>query len=393
MPRLTAVPGALITILAAAPALAQQAANMCQDAPLLAVNTTVAATSFGATSEVAQTCGIEDSQDVWYRFTANAAGEHVFTVFGVEIDPTVALYLSCSGTPITCNDDIDFPDNLDARVLLTMSSGQTVRIRIAGNFGADGDFDIRVDGPAGPTLPNDACNSPGVTDVNLNVPAMGSNEMANNSVALVPASCGGFSGSAGGADVYFRFTPSATADYAIDTCGSGFDTVLAVFSGCPVEQLNLLACNDDAFPACDANRSSRIDRVLLTAGQTSFIRVAGYQSTTVATGSFTLRVSLAPPPPGACCRGSTCVLTSAEDCTGFAHRYNGPGSACNAQANLTTPCCIADFNQVGGRSVQDVFDFLVAYFNADAAADSNGDQAIGVGDIFAYLVAYFGPAC
>ena len=87
------------------------------------------------------------------------------------------------------------------------------------------------------------------------------------------------------------------------------------------------------------------------------------------------------------------MLTSAEDCTGFARRFSGSGTACNAQANLTTPCCIADFNQVGGPTVQDVFDFLFAYFNADAAADANGDQTIGVGDIFAYLVAYFGPAC
>lgn len=385
--------GVLIPFVLAAPAIAQQASNSCQSAPVLAVNTTVASTSLGATSEVAQTCGIEDSQDVWYRFTANAAGDHVFTVIGIDIDPTVALYAGCSGFPIICNDDISFPDNLDAQVALTLAANQTVRVRIAGNFGGDGDFDIRVDGPAGATLPNDACNAPGVTDLTIGVSAMGSNIGANNSVTLSAASCGGFGGSDGSADVYYRFTPAASNDYTIDTCGSGFDTVLAVFSGCPVEQTNLLACNDDASPVCEGSHTSRIDRVTLNAAQPYFIRVAGYRGSSTATGTFTLRVAIAPPPPGACCRGSTCVVTSDTSCTGFANRFIGSNTTCNVQGNLVTPCCFADFNQTGGRTVQDVFEFLFAYFNNDLAADANGDQTIGVGDIFAYLVAYFGPTC
>jgi glucose/arabinose dehydrogenase len=51
--------------------------------------------------------------------------------------------------------------------------------------------------------------------------------------------------------------------------------------------------------------------------------------------------------------------------------------------------CPADFNGVGGVSVQDIFDFLAAYFAADPRADFNGVGGISVQDIFDFLAAYF----
>lgn len=51
--------------------------------------------------------------------------------------------------------------------------------------------------------------------------------------------------------------------------------------------------------------------------------------------------------------------------------------------------CPADFNGVGGVTVQDIFDFLAAYFAGDAAADFNGIGGVTVQDIFDYLAAYF----
>lgn len=55
----------------------------------------------------------------------------------------------------------------------------------------------------------------------------------------------------------------------------------------------------------------------------------------------------------------------------------------------TPPTCRADSNNDGGVTVQDIFDFLVAYFAGQPAADLNGDGSVAVGDIFAYLVLYF----
>ncbi|MFN7019969.1 MAG: GC-type dockerin domain-anchored protein [Phycisphaerales bacterium] len=50
--------------------------------------------------------------------------------------------------------------------------------------------------------------------------------------------------------------------------------------------------------------------------------------------------------------------------------------------------CPGDFNADGQVSVQDIFDFLSAYFNNDPAADINGD-GLSVQDIFDFLAAYF----
>ncbi len=68
---------------------------------------------------------------------------------------------------------------------------------------------------------------------------------------------------------------------------------------------------------------------------------------------------------------------------------NGCGSV------LSTPAIVgtlppADFNQDGSVSVQDIFDFLAAYFTGGPNADFNGSGSVTVQDIFDFLAAYFG---
>ncbi|MCC6322479.1 MAG: hypothetical protein IT438_13700 [Phycisphaerales bacterium] len=53
------------------------------------------------------------------------------------------------------------------------------------------------------------------------------------------------------------------------------------------------------------------------------------------------------------------------------------------------PDCPADFNLSGTVTVQDLFDFLAAYFAGDPHADINGSASITVQDIFDFLAAYF----
>jgi hypothetical protein len=51
--------------------------------------------------------------------------------------------------------------------------------------------------------------------------------------------------------------------------------------------------------------------------------------------------------------------------------------------------CAADFNCSGAITVQDIFDFLAAYFAGNPLADFNGSGGISVQDIFDFLAAYF----
>ncbi|HVU63802.1 MAG TPA: PQQ-dependent sugar dehydrogenase, partial [Phycisphaerales bacterium] len=62
-------------------------------------------------------------------------------------------------------------------------------------------------------------------------------------------------------------------------------------------------------------------------------------------------------------------------------RYVGSSGPC--------PACPADFNASGGLDVQDIFDFLNAWFAGDPRADFNGLGGTSVQDIFDFLNAWF----
>lgn len=61
----------------------------------------------------------------------------------------------------------------------------------------------------------------------------------------------------------------------------------------------------------------------------------------------------------------------------------------NTRETPLPPACRADFNGVGGLTVQDIFDFLSAYFAGLPSADFNNGGGVTVQDIFDFLNAYF----
>jgi Lamin Tail Domain len=109
------------------------------------------------------------------------------------------------------------------------------------------------------------------------------------------------------------------------------------------------------------------------------------------------------PSVGRCCVGSRCV-TGVADAAACAALIGGTvagsdftagGTNCNIilpPINSTSPCCLADYNKVGGVAVQDIFDFLNGWFGNSANADINGG-GLGVNDIFDFLTAWFAGGC
>ena len=75
--------------------------------------------------------------------------------------------------------------------------------------------------------------------------------------------------------------------------------------------------------------------------------------------------------------------------TGYGINPAGNTEAWVAVIPVPAPPCPADFNGVGGVTVQDIFDFLNAYFGNDPGADFNDSGAVTVQDIFDFLNAYF----
>ncbi|MFN7019998.1 MAG: GC-type dockerin domain-anchored protein [Phycisphaerales bacterium] len=108
-----------------------------------------------------------------------------------------------------------------------------------------------------------------------------------------------------------------------------------------------------------------------------------------------LTVSGTPAPPfrldmSGCSQRMHIESIAADPATGRLFLVNqGSFLTCNYMWVLTPTRCVGDFNNAGGTTVQDIFDFLNAYFTADPAADVNCSGSVTVQDIFDFLNAYF----
>lgn len=85
-----------------------------------------------------------------------------------------------------------------------------------------------------------------------------------------------------------------------------------------------------------------------------------------------------------------CSFTPASGASSLRFRCQVSNSCGVTESNPAsiTPCA-ADFNCSGDITVQDLFDFLAAYFSSAPASDFNASGSITVQDIFDYLAAWF----
>jgi plastocyanin len=98
-------------------------------------------------------------------------------------------------------------------------------------------------------------------------------------------------GSPFGRTVWYQYTSSASGSVTLSTCGSQFDTVLAVYAGSCASLGAAVACNDDNGPSCAGIAASVTFSAI--AGTTYRVAVGGFQS-----DSGSLRMVLTAPPSG-----------------------------------------------------------------------------------------------
>lgn len=85
-------------------------------------------------------------------------------------------------------------------------------------------------------------------------------------------------------DVWYKFTAPFDGLLLANTClGTNYDSVIAIWNGCPLDGGGEIDCNDDS---CGAPKSS-VDAAI-TASQTYYIRVSGFEGDN---GTFTLTVA------------------------------------------------------------------------------------------------------
>jgi len=124
-------------------------------------------------------------------------------------------------------------------------------------------------------------------------------------------------------DVWFEFTAAEDDNYMIDTCGSGFDTMMVIYED---SCTNEIGCNDDG----DCGLQSEYE-LSATAGSTYYVRIGGFAAAT-GTGALNVNVVL-PPQPGACCYASACLPLDSVECGDLGGVFAGDGTDCK-----TTDC-------------------------------------------------------
>ena len=157
------------------------------------------------------------------------------------------------------------------------------------------------------SVPNDQC-ADAIALTNA-VPHSMNTDGATSTEA--PPTCG----SPFGKGVWYKFTPQASGQVIVSTCGSDFDTVLEVYTGgCGALMPLAGACNDDEGPACPGLQAST--SFAATAGTTYWILVGGYNGES---GNLQILATLIPAMPrlSATLQANSIVLSWPTNAVGF----------------------------------------------------------------------------
>ena len=222
--------------------------------------------------------GETSTRSVWFRWTAPTTGRQRFDTCGSAIDTMLAVYTGDAVealTPLAGNDDAScaaFGSPTTSIVELAVTAGTTYRVTVAGFDGAMGDFAL-----------NWSTNTRPVNDDFVAAEALSGASgtiTATNANATKEAGEPNHGGHPGGKSIWYSWTAPSTGPVALDTCGSSFDTMLAVYTGTAVGALTTVAGNDDGTCGLQSSLS-----FAATAGTSYRLAVDGYAG---AAGSVTL---------------------------------------------------------------------------------------------------------
>lgn len=298
--------------------------------------------------------------DVWYRYTATCNGQFTVNLCNSDFDTKVAIYNGCVCptaqnplAPLACNDDSATCNPVTRSVLsVPAQMEQCYLIRVGGYVGQEGSGVMDIS--CNPIVPLGACcgaagNCLGTmseASCNLAQGSWNSGQNCSTFVCPIPPppndACGNcipletevnFDGTTIGAtgslvtcatadtkDVWHCWTATCTGRVSISTCGSTFDTSLAVYDACDGTQLE---CNDDGCPVSGQTTRSQV-QLNVTEGQQLRIRVAGRNG---ATGPYRIRVDSC---RNACCinSGIQCQNIFTSQCFAGGGTPGEPGSVC-----------------------------------------------------------------
>ncbi len=225
---------------------------------------TLLSTNISATVEVDEPAGNSPnhvSHSVWFRWTAATSGTLYVNTIGSTYDTVLDLF---QGTSIgalnfrTGNDD--YGGTLQSRVAVSVTRGLTYQIRVDGYSSNVGN--IRLSWLLRPSNDNFS---------NASTLSGGSGARTGITTTATAETGEPYHHGSLGRSVWWKYTAPTSGLLYLNTVGSNFDTVLAVYTGASVGSLVGVASNDDYGGA----RTSRVS-VSVRAGQTYRIAVDGY---------------------------------------------------------------------------------------------------------------------
>lgn len=240
----------------------------------LTVNTTCSSTAgtnvaATATSGIpAPGCGSYTGGDVWYTFVAPSNGiVNIETSANSLTNSDIALYsaTACGGTftLIEC-DDLDGPGNMGGIYRTGLTAGQTYYVRVWGNAGTSGTFNICAVSLAN----DDPCGAVALTVGSSCTNTATTNLYATSSTGIPAPGCGNYTTG----DVWYTFVAPASGKTTVTTSANGLtDSGVAIYTA--------TACSGTfTLVSCSGNGNGNMGSIAstgLTAGQTYYVRAWG----------------------------------------------------------------------------------------------------------------------
>lgn len=240
----------------------------------------------GATMQVQEplpSCAPRSGATIWYRWTPVAGRPYVIDTVGSAIDTTLAVYTGdslASLSEVACNDD---HNARQSRVVLGAEQGTTYYLQVGGFASSRGDISLNIDiEPLNDDLSEaEVASGPVYQDTATNLRAtfepMEPKPSCNRTYDTVNT-------------LWYRYAATTPGAVTVDTYGSSFDTVLAVYSGTTYLNFTEVACSEDV--GVSTNQWSLLT-FTAEAGKTYYIQVGSWKnpnSSTVINGTVVMRV-------------------------------------------------------------------------------------------------------
>ncbi len=184
--------------------------------------------------------GAGGGRTVWWRWTAPEGGLVTVRTNGSDFDTVLAVYTGATvGALNAVGADDDSGAGVASAVSFVAQTGTTYRIVVDGFSGDVGVIALALVYAVDTAPVNDAFAARALL--------LGASDFVQGTNFNATAESGEprHAGSGGGRSVWWSWTAPGTGPVVFDTFGSGFDTVLAVYTGGAVNALTLVASNDD----------------------------------------------------------------------------------------------------------------------------------------------------